>query len=240
MRPPYTCQVRDTIWRVRYLIESADRLPAWRDDRFLRAKCEGSYRRIEFLGMGGIGKSYLNNQLVRHVGEGVPSRSLETALSPEYVSAFDKVFRMELERRVSSQRRSPLRLSNLRNFVQVMEFDERVEKAYSGQPFSTASGLLHWARVTLAQVATEEPRIVQKVMANRLVVYCTATHPGERSASGLVARGSRAVNDVSSDLIRRRDLADQRLGEVADLFSGLGVPVLRLKLDHELSENWAA
>ncbi len=65
----------------------------WRDFRFIKTDSLGQKNRIDVIGPSGIGKTYLTNQLVTHLGETVPSATgeRENQIGTEWAQVFEKV-----------------------------------------------------------------------------------------------------------------------------------------------------
>ena len=202
-----------------------------------RAEIAGGINRIEFLGVGGIGKSYFNNKLTQKLGEIALKSQGGCEQTADYEEAFARLFRVQLKRMLASHESKDIRLSKLRNFMQVMELDDFISHNQIPGMFTTASGLVHWTRPAMMDLIETEPEVVKEVMSGRLVVYCTSTEPGRRSAEGLVKRGSMAPDRLRQDFISRRNSSDHALGALAESFQFLGLPVVRLNLDEPIQEN---
>ena len=221
-------------------MRSANRLPAWRDDRVFRAEITGSTNRIEFLGLPGIGKSYFNNKLTQKLGEITLKPEGVREQKADYEAAFARLFRRQLDKALPAEASKTVRLSKLRNFMQVMELDDFVSHHHMPGVFTTASGLVHWTKPAMMELIDEEPEVVRKVMSGRLVVYCSSDEPGRRSIEGLVRRGSKDSDWIREDVIRERNLANQTMADLATSFESLGVAVVRLNLDLPFQDNVAS
>lgn len=227
----------DPVRRLAYLIRSADRLPAWRDDRVFRASIAASIYRIELLGLTAIGKSYFNNSLTQALGEKSPVSSGVRPVSEEYKVAFDRLLAKRLEAFTPSPLSKSVRPSKLRNFCQVIEFDDFVSRNTLPGIFTTASGLVHWNKLTLSDMLLEDSECVRQVMQGRLVIHCTAVDPGRRSAEGFVRRGVMSPDEITLDMVTALNKKDQALKSLAGSFEGLGIPVLTLNLDAQFRDN---
>ena len=227
----------DPVRRFAYLMRSANRLPAWRDDRVFRAEETGGINRIEFLGLPGIGKSYFNNKLTEKLGEISLKSQGAREQAADYEAAFARLFRLQLEKSLPAEASKTVRLSKLRNFMQVMELDDFISQNQIPGVFTTASGLVHWTKPAMKELIEAEPDVVREVMSGRLVVYCSSDEPGRRSTEGLVKRGSIGSDRLREDVFSRRNLADQAMADLAASFESLEIPVVRLNLDRQADQN---
>lgn len=229
--------ILDPARRLSYIIRSVKKLPAWRDDRVFRASITGNIYRIEFLGLAGIGKSFFNNKLTQTLGEKALKPEGVREQTDDYEAAFARVLRLQLDKSLPATEPRTVRLSWLRNFMQVMELDEFVSRNRIPNMFTSSSGLVHWTRTAMMDLVREEPETVKTVMSGRLTVYCSSNEPGRRSTQGLVKRGSVASGQLNEAVISRRNNEDQALGDLASSFETLGLPVVRLNLDLPFQEN---
>ena len=204
-----------------------------------RAEITGNINRIEFLGLPGIGKSFFNNKLTQKLGEITLKPEGGREQTADYEEAFARLFRLQLKKALPAEESKTVRLSKMRNFMQVMELDDFVSHHRIPGVFTTASGLVHWTRQAMMKLIGDEPEVVKKVMSGRLVVYCTSDEPGRRSTEGLVRRGSIGSDRLREDVISRRNVADQAMADLAGSFESLGVAVVSLNLDLPFQNNVA-
>jgi len=229
--------------RVRYALRGVPRPRLWYDNRFLAATAEGSVWRVEFLGLSGIGKTFLNDALARAIGDVAPVNGLAAAERHQVLEkttrAIDEVFRLGMRKRLFSAQKQGIKYKGFRKFVEAFEYDKMVGQDFAGQPFSAASGMLHWSKYLISDLLEEDPNLVQEALIGRLVVHCSSDAPGWRSIEGRIHRGSSGTEALNEMGALKKEESARKLEQSALALEELGVPVKTVNVDHDVRTNVA-
>jgi hypothetical protein len=214
--------------RLKYVVKGRMWERRWRDWRFLKAKAHGPRYQIEILGLPGIGKTCLTNQLVKSFGERVPTLMPSRELSPEWAETLAEIVDHRIDRLHSSDADSWMKIHQMDYFVQCLRFDVKTMRRYYGQVLINSENLLRSNPDFFVDAASTNLPLVEKLLKNRLIVYCTSNDPVGRSVRGQQSRGDH-------DMFQRDHATNEkslaRYQKFLDLLSQGVTPVLTINLD---------
>jgi hypothetical protein len=220
--------------RIKYVLKGRMWERRWRDWRFLNATAHGPRHHIELLGLPGIGKTYLTNQLVKSFGERVPTLMPPRELSEEWAETLTKIVDNRIEKLHSSDADSWMKIHQMDYFVQCLRFDVKTMRRYYGQVLINSESLLRSNTDFFIDAASTNLALVEKLLENRLIVYCTSNDPVGRSVRGQRSRGDH-------EMFQRDDAANKKIlakyQEFLDLLAEGVTPVLTINLDDPYEDS---
>jgi hypothetical protein len=221
--------------RLRYLAARQTWPVYWQDFRVVGGTVEGPRTRLDFLGVTGIGKSYLTNQTALALGEKVPRMAKEKPVSSEWGEAFTDIYRDHFSFMASDRVSWEDKHRKTVHLNDVIGLERQITRFHHDQIVINGVSILRHRLSYFVEQAGVRPEFVSTLLDNRLVVVCGSTDPVARSIAGKIKRGDRPF--VPDEI---RDTLAAKVTELRDAVSvieGLGVPVLDIDLDKPVPEN---
>jgi hypothetical protein len=215
--------------RLRYAARRT-RWPAhWRDYRAVAGRAGEQRRRVDFLGVAGIGKTTFTKELAYALGERVPRCNGKKSLSDDWANTFDDIYRNHF---VFSATEDDSWLSKHRRTVHltdVVHREKEILQCDSDQIVLNGVSILRHRLSYFVQEATHRPEFVTGLLSDRIVVLCTSKDPIGRSIEGKITRGDK--DSHAEDLEHKVAERVEKIHSAVEVLKNLGVPVLELDLD---------
>ena len=204
------------------------------DFRAVSGEVTGERSRIDFLGVTGIGKTFLTRELAYALGERVPEPGRERPVSDEWAEVFRDLYEDHF-RAMAKESSWEVKHRTTSHLTRVIDLEQKILRFHRNQiTFNGISVLRHRLKYFSA-LASTDPDKLAGLFSDRLVVLCSADDAVERSLAGKKKRLDRNAQD---DNIR-----DYVANQVDRIHSGVraielaGVPVLEVNLDRPIPES---
>lgn len=206
------------------------------DFRAVSGKVTGERSRIDFLGVTGIGKTFLTRELAYALGERVPEPGRERPLSEEWADVFRDLYEDHF-RAMAKEPSWEVKHRTTSHLTHVIDLEQKILRFHRNQiTFNGISVLRHRLKY-FAGLAKTDPEKVANLFSDRLVVLCTAEDAVERSLAGKKKRRDSNAQD--------ENIRDYVANQVDRIHSGVttiesaGVPVLEVNLDRPVLDSIA-
>jgi hypothetical protein len=221
--------------RLRYLAARQTWPVYWQDFRVIGGSVEGPRTRLDFLGITGIGKSYLTHQTALALGERVPRMAKEKPVSDQWGEAFGDIYRDHFRFMASDSVAWEDKHRKTVHLNDVIGLERQIMRFHHDQIVINGVSVLRHRLSYFVEQAGMRPDFVSALLRDRLVVVCGSTDPVARSIAGKIKRGDRPfVPDEIRDTLAAKV---STLREAVGAIEALGVPVLDIDLDRPVPEN---
>ena len=215
--------------RLRYLARRT-RWPAhWQDFRAVTGVATGGRRRVDLLGVAGIGKTTFTRELAYALGERVPRCQATRPVPDDWAVALNEIYNNHFTLSAAEDHSWADKHRRTIHLTDVMKREKKILGCESNQIVLNGVSILRHRLSYFTKQAAKRPEFIAGLLSDRVVVLCTADDPVSRSIRGKVSRGDK---DSDADNLRQRvDDRVSKLDAAVSVLRSLGVPVLELNLD---------
>lgn len=215
--------------RLRYAARRT-RWPAhWRDYRAVAGRAEGQRRRVDLLGVAGIGKTTFTKELAYALGERVPRCTGKKPLPDDWAQTFNDIYRNHFAFSAGEDDSWLNKHRRTVHLTDVVHREKQILQCDSDQIVLNGVSILRHRLSYFVQEAAHRPEFVTGLLSDRIVVLCTSKDPIGRSIEGKITRGDR--DSDAEDLERQVAKRVEKIHSAVEVLKSLGIPVLELDLD---------
>ena len=208
----------------------------WKDIYFVKATVIGTRKRMDVIGLGGIGKTYFTKHLAGHLGTVSPRKgNQDRTISSEWTQVFESVMRGVGRKFASTGLTWERKVDKLWHLGNVFELEKKSLQSPPSSLVVNNESILRHRLTWFVDTASTQPDLIKNLLNDRLVLICEAKDPVERSLRGRTNRGDAVDYGAKSQESLSKSV--QKTRDSASILNSLGVPTLVVSLDHPVREN---